>query len=316
MEYKFYKKTNLGKKRSEMPQVDSENIDDLIIHFANKAKVSKVKIAIGKIKPSQEELDESKVAKFIKDKKKWKDRKYVISADNYLLDGHHSYAQGLEDDEKAEVTAYKVSLKAKDLISRTNKLKFAKKVDVNDKLVKSHGLVAYLAGNKVITELQKVQILATTNDVEKATKEMDALQRVVLQNKDGDKQTVYQFEGDGIVKSYYSQFNQEFLTGVDIAVNDLLDKHYTDHTFHAFAKGDEYNFLLKTDVDEIQCSWYMTKGFTDTGSIGIRMPDKIREKRIKNFSKQIQHEKNIEIVKAHQLSEGEQLYDKLKEFNE
>ena len=71
------------------------------------------------------------------DKKQgWKSRKYIISLDGYLLDGHHSWAAGLEKDEEASVDVYRVNLPIAKLITRTNKMKIAKKVDIADKDIK------------------------------------------------------------------------------------------------------------------------------------------------------------------------------------
>ena len=128
-------KKSLGKKRSEMPQVDSENITDFVLHFSNKVGVTKVKRKIGKLKPSQIDFDEDKVMHFIDELKNdtLDETKYIISSDNYILDGHHRWAADLEvRPDSDSVECYRINLPAEDLIKQANKLKITKNVDIDD----------------------------------------------------------------------------------------------------------------------------------------------------------------------------------------
>lgn len=135
----FYKKPNLGRKRESMPQI--ENMDEVIIHFSDKVGsgkgVKKLKKSISKLKPSQDEVSIDKLKKMQEDGYDWRNRMYLISRDNYLMDAHHAYAIGLEEEPDYQVTCYKVNLPAKELIKRCNLLKNTKNVDISDNLTKA-----------------------------------------------------------------------------------------------------------------------------------------------------------------------------------
>ena len=141
MVYKDYMGSCLGRSRDSMPQVDDKHLDDFIMHFSDKVGnttkgVKKVNIKLSQIKPTQSDINEDKVKGMIKDGYKWNDRKYIISKDNYLVDGHHGWAAGLESDPETEVSAYKVNLPIKDLLKRSNLLKITRKRDIDDNEIK------------------------------------------------------------------------------------------------------------------------------------------------------------------------------------
>jgi hypothetical protein len=143
--YKDKMKNSLGKERGEMPQVDSENITDFLLHFKETVGVSKVKKKLSSLKPSQDEINEDKVLHFIAEHKDKKAKvpltKYIISNDNYILDGHHRWAADLETrGEDETVDCYRINLPAEDLIQQANKLKITKNEDIEDNLVKAFEL--------------------------------------------------------------------------------------------------------------------------------------------------------------------------------
>jgi hypothetical protein len=133
--YKDKMKKSLGMSRDKMPQVDSDNITDFILHFDQKVGVSKVKRKLSQLKPAQGEINEDKLNYFLANKKneKVKKTKYIISNDNYLIDGHHRWAANLElKNENDTVSCYRINLPAQELIKRANKLNVTKNVDIND----------------------------------------------------------------------------------------------------------------------------------------------------------------------------------------
>jgi len=141
--FKFESKISksLNKKRHEMPQVDPDNVTEFIKHFDDKVGVSSVKRKLNQLKPSQNEFDKDKILHFISEyensDKQPKKVKYIISDDNYLLDGHHRWAAALElQNENSPVECYKINLPADDLIKQSNKLKMTKNVDIDDKTFK------------------------------------------------------------------------------------------------------------------------------------------------------------------------------------
>ena len=130
LKYKDYMKDSLGRARESMPQVDSKNLTDYLLHFQDKVGVSKVSKKASSLKPSQNEMDEDKVLKMISDGEDM-DNTYVISSDNYIVDGHHRWAKDLEEDDSKEVSCYKVELPIKELLKRSNLLKLTRKEDIN-----------------------------------------------------------------------------------------------------------------------------------------------------------------------------------------
>lgn len=140
--FKYVDKLNdsLGYKREDMPQVDSENVADFVLHFNDKVGVTKVTRKLSKLKPAQQEIDEDKVYDFLGkhfSDEKPSTSKYIISNDNYLLDGHHRWAAALElSKDDTEVDCYRVNLPAKELIRQAGKLKMTKKKDIEDNILK------------------------------------------------------------------------------------------------------------------------------------------------------------------------------------
>lgn len=149
LSYLDYMEDNLGISRDQMPQITTDNLDDFLIHYASKASVRKTTKKLCDIKPTQSEINEDKVIDRIKqDSDSWEKRKYIISLDGYLLDGHHDWAYGLQKDPNKEVEVYRVSIPIKKLISRTNKMKITKKLDINDQEVKkSLEIIEYILDN-------------------------------------------------------------------------------------------------------------------------------------------------------------------------
>ena len=140
LKYKSKMHHNIGKSRDEMPQIDDKNLADFILHFGNKdVSVKKIKISLGKLKPAQNELDSKKIYNIFANSfnDDFEKKTYIISKDNYLLDGHHNWAAQLElNDESEKVSAYKINLPIKQLIKRSNMLSLSKKKDINDNIIK------------------------------------------------------------------------------------------------------------------------------------------------------------------------------------
>lgn len=128
-------KDSIGRKRHQMPQVDANNIADFILHFKDKVGLKKVTKKLSDLKPAQDEINEDKVydalaRKFDSDE----DTKYIISNDDYIVDGHHRWAADLEldADDSKNVECYRIDLPIKQLLKRANQLKITKKKDIND----------------------------------------------------------------------------------------------------------------------------------------------------------------------------------------
>lgn len=112
-------KNTLNIPRNKMPQIKREYINDFI-KALNKSgvEVSKRQISVNSLKPTQSEINMNKVRdkyeKFNSGKKTPKP--FIVSYDNFILDGHHQLfaLQSIGKDTKVE--CYYVALRMRDLI--------------------------------------------------------------------------------------------------------------------------------------------------------------------------------------------------------
>lgn len=129
--------------RDKMPQIKIADIDDYVKKFEDAGVVVKsIKVKLSSLKPTQNEINEDKILKRIKDKsEQYKTRKYIVSQEKNLVDGHHDWAHGLEVDPDVIVSAYKIALPIKKLIFRSNKMNMTENRDIDDKLQKSIAII-------------------------------------------------------------------------------------------------------------------------------------------------------------------------------
>jgi hypothetical protein len=125
MKYKAYLEQSKGYKREQMPQIPHDAVYDLISYFKiayGHEKVWSGNVQLQDILPTQSEFNEDKItAKKLSDN--WRYRTYLIDKDNYLLDGHHDWAAGLEQGENSLVYVTKINLPVEELIDVLNSLK-------------------------------------------------------------------------------------------------------------------------------------------------------------------------------------------------
>ena len=139
LNYKNYLFLNKGYLRNEMPQISADDIDDVVAHFGGKEiAVTKVKIRLRDLKPAQIEFNDDKVMSMARNG--LPDRTFVVSSDNYLVDGHHGWAGGLEIDDNHYVDCYVINLPIEKLINRANRMNITHKKDVDGNILKSYHL--------------------------------------------------------------------------------------------------------------------------------------------------------------------------------
>jgi len=116
------------------------------------------------------EINEDKILERIKSKSNnYKERKYLLSLDGHILDGHHDWAHGLDIDPETEVDCYRISLPIKVLLNRANRLKIAKKVDIEGNEIekaKHEELVTVHGKNKTF---MRHQVVGTDEQPKKST---------------------------------------------------------------------------------------------------------------------------------------------------
>lgn len=82
--------------RKDMPQIDTQNLSKAIDMVSDKVRITKGKIAAGKLKKSQKELYKDKIegiaARFTSPDKF---KPLIISKDNHIVDGHHRWGAAI-----------------------------------------------------------------------------------------------------------------------------------------------------------------------------------------------------------------------------
>ena len=132
--YKKYLNNTLNRTRDTMPQIDSDKIDDVILHFQGKSpdsKVTKETIKLSDIKFAQNEINEDKVLNILETIDPSKLTRFLVAKDNFLIDGAHRLCALCEIDEEMEVECYKIHLDAKEAIRRLNLMKITRNDDIN-----------------------------------------------------------------------------------------------------------------------------------------------------------------------------------------
>jgi len=106
--------------KSGLPQHDKADLNDDVI------KVKKGKVAVGKLKPIQKQIYFDKsiagIIDFgVKGSKNFLFGKsfYIISSDNYIIDGHHRYLSSILLDPKGSVNALIIDMPIKKLLPLT-----------------------------------------------------------------------------------------------------------------------------------------------------------------------------------------------------
>lgn len=121
----------LGVKRNKMPQIDSDQMDYVLMHLSKKYKIRKMVLPVSKLLPIQSEINKDKVMKMVKKGKSPK-MPFLISKNYRLCDGTHSVASQLMTNPNNEVTVYRSNLECKKLIEILNKLKVTYKKEINE----------------------------------------------------------------------------------------------------------------------------------------------------------------------------------------
>lgn len=105
--------------RINMPQIKEKNIKHFLDFLTDKGiSVSNRTISINSLKPTQNEIDSDKVKSKYEDFISGKEspKPFIISYDNYILDGHHQlFALRILDNSK-KVSCHQVSINMKDLL--------------------------------------------------------------------------------------------------------------------------------------------------------------------------------------------------------
>jgi hypothetical protein len=127
------KKDTLGIKRKDMPQVSSQDMDDFKKYLKdNSVNIQKITVDPKSLKASQGEFNKDKIEKQIElmGKSKAEPKAIIISADDYVIDGHHRWLAAMNLGIK--MPALRATMKAKQLIDLINKYPKVKNVGLSE----------------------------------------------------------------------------------------------------------------------------------------------------------------------------------------
>jgi len=120
--YKKFLKDGLGLYRKDLPQFSYKDIQDILVKLGREGIIfSKVSIPIDLIKPSQIDFCEEKIQNLLNNGIDDENFVPIISKDLFLIDGHHRWAQKLEEDDQQIIDAFYINMKAVDLIENLKK---------------------------------------------------------------------------------------------------------------------------------------------------------------------------------------------------
>ena len=124
-------KDTLGIERKDMPQVKSSDYDELIDFLkSNKINMVKKTVKANTLKAIQKDFNKDKiVAAVAKYDTLSKAKPLIVSADNYIIDGHHRWLGA--HNVGGEVSIMQASVKVKELLATIRKFPkvFTKTID-------------------------------------------------------------------------------------------------------------------------------------------------------------------------------------------
>lgn len=122
--FEQYAKESAGYKRKDLPQIPEDMHEMFLSYFVavyGDDIVQKFSMPAKDLRPAQKEFDPVKIASKI-ESQSWRTRTYYISKENFLIDGQHDWAAGLELDENALISGYRINLPIDELIEMSNAL--------------------------------------------------------------------------------------------------------------------------------------------------------------------------------------------------
>lgn len=107
--------------RSQLPQVRSKDIPDYLQWLRDNRgyTYARLELPVGTLYPSQSNFNQSKIRSFMKQQREDLRQPIIVSADNYVMDGHHRWIALLNKDNRDTVQAIVILAKIRDLIAAT-----------------------------------------------------------------------------------------------------------------------------------------------------------------------------------------------------
>ena len=121
--------------REAMPQIDGKDIEDFMSYLSDiGVSYEEVEVPVSQLIPSQNELDTEKADKI------WNEgnagtNPIMISADNYVLDGHHRWLALQRNSPDSEMNCIQIQAPAKQALQVMHDFEGSHKKDIEDKVV-------------------------------------------------------------------------------------------------------------------------------------------------------------------------------------
>lgn len=122
-DYDKYLSSSYNYSRSQMPQIDYEHFDDVINSLIAKFNVKHVSKNITKLKPTQHELNVTKIKnKLCNSTFNTSALKFICANDMHIVDSHHAHVAALIKDDSIQADCYIVDCDIHKLLAFLNKL--------------------------------------------------------------------------------------------------------------------------------------------------------------------------------------------------
>lgn len=124
-----------------MPQIAAAQVPAFVAWLKKKGvRVQKGRMAVGKIMPTQKDLDMEKVEK-LKGEPEQLEKPVIVSGDNRLLDGHHRFAAVYLTDKSIKIPVIKVCIPILRLLKLANAFPASFHKDIHES---AHTLVEFM----------------------------------------------------------------------------------------------------------------------------------------------------------------------------
>ena len=254
---------NLEKLRKDMPQVNSSDIDEFINSLDENIYYELCTVKIKDILPSQKEFNTEKINENIRDilLNDYKDEIFIISSDNFLVDGHHRWAAKYQINPEAEQLCYKIHLPIELLLQKVNESNLSHNVNINDKKIQKALIItaiAYINGD--ITK-EQLDIIKAKKPFDKTGKVLKTI-TVVSDGKPFQTKRWVKIDEQKEIKNKKSNQQEENNIKEKQENKPVLD--YKEILFNEIQEGrnkgyEMFNTVIAENVEEFK-RYYFNKG--------------------------------------------------------
>jgi hypothetical protein len=191
---KPHPKDTLGVKRADMPQVHKDHYPELMQYLKNHgARISQSEVPATSLKAVQDEFSDEGVAKMMSKKGgnngTTRKKPLLVSADNYIIDGHHRWLASYNLGETVPI--FKFSIPVKKLLQLVRDFRHTTYKDIyNEQKQLSMMEQACLDGGHSLDDLNEIRVTKNLNNDDSVMGRMPAILKSIQEgnwNKIGSK---------------------------------------------------------------------------------------------------------------------------------